>query len=111
MTLARRKNQGNLDAAMESLANAFQLPEGDETTTVSVSGTAAEATGLTPYATYRVWCDVVCYILADASADATATTAYPLSASVGELVTLPDVTRLSVITGGGSGTLSLTRMG
>ena len=108
--MSRRQRQGNLDSAMESVASAFACGIGDTTTAVSVSGSAAEATGLVENATYRLWCDVQCHVRFAATGDAD-TGDMPLTAELPEWITLQDVTRVSAITSGASGTLYLTRMG
>lgn len=108
--MGRMTNKGFLDAAMESVAGAFASPDGDTTTTVSISGTAAAATGLVENATYRLWTDTACFVQFSDSGDAT-TGDMPLTAELPEWFTLQDVSRISAITSGASGTLYITRMG
>jgi hypothetical protein len=108
--MSRRQRQGFHDAAMDSISSAFAAPNGNTTTALSISGTAAAATGLVENATYRLWSDVACFVLFAASGDAT-TSMMPLTAELPEWITLQDLTRVSAITAGASGTLYLTRMG
>lgn len=108
--MSRRQRQGNLDSAMESVASAFAAPNGSATTTVSISGTAAAATGLRENATYRLWSDAACFLLFADTGDAT-TSDMPLTAELAEWITLQDVSRISAITASGSGTLYITLMG
>ena len=108
--MGRRTNTGSPDAAMQSIASAFACPNGDTTTALSISGTAAAATGLVENATYRLWASVACFVRFAASGDAD-TGDMPMTAELAEWVTLQDLTRISAITSGATGTLYITRMG
>ena len=108
--MTRSIDRGSAYRANDSIASAFAVPSGAATTALSISGTAAEATGLTQDATYRLWPSVACFVRFAASGDAT-TSDMPLTAELAEWLTLNDLTRLSAITAGGTGTLYITKMG
>lgn len=108
--MTRATDRGSQYRANDSIASAFAAPSGAATTALSISGTAAAATGLTEGATYRLWSSVACFVRFAASGDALVTD-MPLTAELPEWITLNDVTRLSAITASASGTLYITKMG
>lgn len=108
--MTRKQNTADIDRAMQSVAGAFAAADGDTTTALAISGTAAEATGLVANATYRLWSDAACFVRFSDTEDAD-TGDMPLTAELAEWITLQDLTRISAITSGATGTLYITRMG
>lgn len=96
--------------AYEAITGAFAVAAGDTTTSVSVTGTAAEATGLQPNAVYRLIATQDCHVRFAESGDAD-TGDMRLVADFPEYFLLQDLTRISAIRASADGTLLITKMG
>lgn len=94
-----------------AVEGAFTPLAGDASTTISLSGTAGEATGLTKGSVYRLWSSVNCYIRFTDGGSADADTGdMPLTAELPEWFVMKNVDRISAITSGATGTLTITEM-
>ena len=98
--------------ANSKIDSAFTAPDGSVTTTISISGTAAAATGLEQDVVYRLRSDVNCTVLFADAGDAVAADDMDLTAELPEWFEMPvGVSRISAITTGATGTLKITKLG